>query len=231
MDDFVLKLRQKFNENINPQNALQMKAYMRNQYDFFGLKAPAQVEIRQEFLKAEGLPEIAHLPELIRELWEQPEREFQHFGMALTEKYSKKTDAGFIQTLEWMIVTKSWWDTVDFIAANLVGAHFKRFPELIPAYTEKWMNSGNFWLQRSALLFQLKYKKQTDLGLLFGFIERLSDSREFFIRKAIGWALREYSKTDPEIVIQFVNSHQLQPLSRKEALKVINRKSKLPDNV
>jgi 3-methyladenine DNA glycosylase AlkD len=224
MDGFVLKLRQKFTENINPQNALQMKAYMRNQYDFFGIKAPEQLQIRQEFLKAEGLPEIAHLPKLVRELWEQPEREFQHFGLALTEKYSKKTDAGFIETLEWMIVTKSWWDTVDFIAANLVGVHFKRFPELIPAYTEKWMNSGNFWLQRSALLFQLKYKKQTDLRLLFGFIERLSDSREFFIRKAIGWTLREYSKTDPDIIIQFVNSHQLQPLSQKEALKVINRK-------
>jgi 3-methyladenine DNA glycosylase AlkD len=231
MDGFVLKLRQKFSENANSQYAFQMKAYMRNQYDFFGINAPAQVQIRQEFLKAEGLPEISHLPQLIRELWEQPEREFQHFGMALTEKYSKKTDAGFIETLEWMIVTKSWWDTVDFIAANLVGAHFKRFPELIPAYTEKWMNSGNFWLQRSALLFQLKYKKQTDLRLLFGFIERLSYSREFFIRKAIGWTLREYSKTDPDTVIQFVNSHQLQPLSRKEAFKVINRKTQLPDNV
>ena len=231
MDDFTIKLRQKFLENTNAGIAVRMKAYMRNQYDFFGIKAPAQVQIRREFLQNQGLPEISLLPKLIPELWEQPEREFQHFGLALTEKYSKKTDAGFIETLEWMIVTKSWWDTVDFIAANLVGAHFKRFPELIPAYTEKWMNSGNFWLQRSALLFQLKYKKLTDLGLLFGFIERLSDSREFFIRKAIGWTLREYSKTDPDVVIEFVNSHQLQPLSRKEALKVINRKSQLPDNV
>jgi 3-methyladenine DNA glycosylase AlkD len=86
------------------------------------------------------------------------------------------------------------------------------------------MNSGNFWLQRSALLFQLKYKNQTDLKLLFGYIEKLSGSREFFIRKAIGWTLREYSKTDPDVVIQFVETHQLQPLSQKEALKVINRK-------
>ena len=228
MEDFVSKLRQKFLENTNAENATQMKAYMRNQYDFFGIKAPAQLQIRQEFLKAEGLPEISYLPNLIRELWDQPEREFQHFAMALLEKYTKKTNAGFIETLEMIIVTKSWWDTVDFIATNLVGAHFKRFPELIPVYTEKWMNSGNFWLQRSALLFQLKYKKQTDIRLLFGFIERLSDSREFFIRKAIGWTLREYSKTDPDAVIRFVNSHQLQPLSQKEALKVINRKRLTP---
>ncbi len=224
MDDFTIKLRQKLLENANAENAAQMKAYMRNQYDFFGIKAPAQVQIRREFLQNQGLPEISHLSKLIPDLWEQPEREFQHFAMALLEKYSKKSDAGFIEILEWIIVTKSWWDTVDFIAANLVGTHFKRFPELIPVYTEKWMNSGNFWLQRSALLFQLKYKNQTDLKLLFGFIEKLSGSREFFIRKAIGWTLREYSKTDPDVVIQFVETHQLQPLSQKEALKVINRK-------
>jgi len=224
MDDFTIKLRQKLLENANAENAAQMKAYMRNQYDFFGIKAPAQVQIRREFLQNQGLPEISHLSKLIPELWEQPEREFQHFAMALLEKYSKKSDAGFIEILEWIIVSKSWWDTVDFISANLVGTHFRRFPELIPVYTEKWMNSGNFWLQRSALLFQLKYKNQTDLKLLFGFIEKLSGSREFFIRKAIGWTLREYSKTDPDAVIQFVETHQLQPLSQKEALKVINRK-------
>ncbi len=224
MDDFIFKLRQKFLENANAENAAQMKAYMRNQYDFFGIKAPAQLQIRREFLHSQGLPEISHLSELIRELWEQPEREFQHFAIALLEKYSKKADAGIIEILEWIIVTKSWWDTVDFIAAILVGNHFKQFPDLIPVFTEKWMNSGNFWLQRSALLFQLKYKKQTDLKLLFGFIEKLSGSREFFIRKAIGWTLREYSKTDPDMVIRFLETHQLQPLSKKEALKVINRK-------
>lgn len=227
MEDFIFKLRQKFLKNADAGNAAQMKAYMRNQYDFFGIKAPAQVQIRREFLQNQGLPEISRLSKLIPELWEQPEREFQHFAMALLEKYSKKADAGFIEILEWIIVTKSWWDTVDFIAANLVGTHFKRFPELIPVYTEKWMNSGNFWLQRSALLFQLKYKNQTDLKLLFGFIEKLSGSREFFIRKAIGWALREYSKTDPDAIIRFVETHQLQPLSSKEALKVINRKKNI----
>ncbi len=224
MDDFIIKLRHRFLENANAENAAQMKAYMRNQYDFFGIKAPAQLQIRREFLHSQGLPEISHLSELIRELWEQPEREFQHFAIALLEKYSKKADAGIIEILEWIIVTKSWWDTVDFIAAILVGNHFKQFPDLIPVFTEKWMNSGNFWLQRSALLFQLKYKKQTDLKLLFGFIEKLSGSREFFIRKAIGWTLREYSKTDPDMVIRFLETHQLQPLSKKEALKVINRK-------
>jgi len=224
MDQFTKDLRQKFIENANPVFALQMNAYMRNQYPFFGIKAPEQLQIRKDFLNDHGLPEIGQLTNLIKEFWEQSEREFQHFGMALSDKYSRKTNVDFIETMEYMIVTKSWWDTVDFIAANLVGAHFKRFPELIPVYTKKWMDSGNIWLQRSALLFQLKYKKNTDTELLFVLIEKLKDSKEFFIRKAIGWVLREYSKTDPVTVCGFVDSHQLQPLSRKEALKVILRK-------
>lgn len=208
----------------NPKNAARQKAYMRNQFDFFGLKALEQADLRREFLKARGLPPVDELRTIIRELWQQPEREFQYFGMMMLEKYIKKVDADFISLLEFMITTRSWWDTVDMIAARLVGVHFKRFPAQISVYTEKWMASGNFWLQRTALLFQLKYKKDTDTDLLFDFIERLAGEDEFFIRKAIGWALREYSKTDPEAVINFVENHELKPLSRKEALRVVERK-------
>ncbi|ROL62196.1 DNA alkylation repair protein, partial [Bacteroidetes/Chlorobi group bacterium ChocPot_Mid] len=87
--------------------------------------------------------------------------------------------------------------------------------------TEKWMKSGNMWLQRSALLFQLKYKKNTDEGLLYNYIERLADHKDFFIRKAIGWTLREYSKTNPKSVEKFIKSHTLSPLSVKEGMKRI----------
>jgi 3-methyladenine DNA glycosylase AlkD len=87
------------------------------------------------------------------------------------------------------------------------------------------MNSGNMWLQRTALLFQLKYKKATDVNLLSDYILRLQGSKEFFINKAIGWILREYSKTDPDWVIQFVQNNNLANLSRREALKWIDRKN------
>ena len=113
---------------------------------------------------------------------------------------------------------------VDFIAGTLAGTHFNLYPELIKPVTGRWMKSGNIWLQRSSLLFQLKYKNQTDTRLMFKYIRSLSSSKEFFIQKAIGWVLRQYSKTDPETVIQFVEAHQLPPLSKREALKVINRK-------
>ncbi len=224
MNGFIDGLREKYQAKACPENARQMKAYMRNQYDFFGLKAEKQRETNRQFLKEAGMPAIADLPELIHKLWEQPEREMQFFGMLLLDKYKNKVDEDFIQIYEFMISTKSWWDTVDYIAATLVGAHFKRFPHQIPVYTEKWMESGNLWLQRSALLFQLKYRNSTDIKLMFSLIEQLSEEKDFFIRKAIGWVLRQYSKTDPETVIKFVESHTLSGLSRKEALKVITRK-------
>lgn len=226
MQDFVIQLRRKFEANANNANATQMKAYMRNQYDFFGIKAPDQRRIRKEFISEHGLPDVSELPVLIREVWEQPEREFQHFGMVLAEHYIRKVNRDFIRVLEFMIINKSWWDTVDFIASHLAGKFFERFPGMIPEYTEKWLKSGNMWLQRTALLFQLRYRKNTDTGLLFSLILQLREHPDFFIRKAIGWALREYSKTDREIVKDFVNTHELSPLSRKEALKVIERSKK-----
>ncbi len=224
MNEFIIDLRTAFQQQANPENAAGAKAYMRNQYEFFGLRAKQQRELWKSFLRIHGMPEIKELPELIKNLWDEPEREFQHFGMGLLEKYSKKVDVEFIEVYEYMIVNKSWWDTVDMIASHLVGTHFKRFPGLIPTYTEKWMASGNFWLQRTALLFQLKYKKETDIELMFDLINRLAREKEFFIRKAIGWVLREYSKTDPQAVIHFVDGNKLSNLSRTEALKVINRK-------
>jgi len=225
MNDYVDKLRSAYELQANPERAAKKNAYMRNQFTHFGLVAQEQHELLKSYLKDHGIPEKSNLPELIELLWKQPEREFQHFGMELLTKYSKKVDSDFIEVYEFMTISKSWWDTIDMIASHLVGTHFKRFPELIPVYTEKWMASDNFWLQRTALLFQLKYKKDTDLDLMFDLIIRLANEKEFFIRKAIGWILREYSKTDPQAVIQFVESNQLSHLSKTEALKVINRKT------
>ena len=133
-------------------------------------------------------------------------------------------DENPIEFIEFMIVNKPWWDTVDWVASHHAGTYFKMFPHLIREKTGAWMNSENIWLQRSALLFQLKYKRHTDEKLLFDYILKLKDSKEFFIRKAIGWALREYSKTAPESVVHFVETTELSGLSRREALKWLKRK-------
>jgi 3-methyladenine DNA glycosylase AlkD len=227
MDNFISELRKAFEAKANPANAQKQKAYMRHQFEFFGLNSKENQELRKEFFLKHGTPPLAQVESLVTEMWQQPEREFQYFAMMMLDKYIKKADETIVELIEFMVINKSWWDTVDMIASWLAGSYFRRFPQNIPFYTEKWMASGNYWLQRICLLFQLKYKTATDKELLFGFIERLSDEDEFFIRKAIGWALREYSKTNPQAVIQFVDKHPLKPLSRKEALKVIARRTTL----
>jgi len=125
-----------------------------------------------------------------------------------------------------MVLHKSWWDTVDFIASHLMGSYFKTYPEYRQTFVDKWLDSGNIWLQRCALLFQLKYREQFDTELLVNIIHQLLGSKDFFINKAIGWILREYSKRNPQWVMEFINQTELHSLSRKEALKVINREQK-----
>ena len=110
---------------------------------------------------------------------------------------------------------------MDYIASNLVGSYFNIYPGKIRETTDRWMASQNMWLQRTCLLFQLKYKNKTDESLLSGFIDQLTGSKEFFIRKAIGWSLREYSKTNPDFVLSFVRARELSGLSEREALKWI----------
>lgn len=224
MNQLIEILKTKYELNGNAERAGWQKAYLRNQFEFYGVSSPELKIISKEVLREAGVPSPDEVAPLIYELWALPQREYQYFGMFLVEKIIKKTDKDFISVLEFMIVNKSWWDTVDMIATHHVGVHFRRFPDLIPTFTRKWLVSGNIWLQRTALLFQLKYKSKTDTALLFDLIGQLALHKDFFIRKAIGWALREYSKTDPDQVVGFVNDHELSPLSKREALKVINRK-------
>ncbi len=208
-------------EHKNQENAKAMKAYMKDNFHFFGIKMPVRRTLLKEFYVYNGIPSTDQLEDYVKVLWQQPERELQLTAQEIVGKYMKKATPDKIKLYEYMIVNKSWWDTVDYIAIWLVGILFKNYPEMIDEHVEKWMASGNFWLQRTAILFQRNYKEQTDENLLFGLCEKLSGENEFFIRKAIGWALREYSKTNPEAVVEFVNSHELSPLSRKEALRRI----------
>jgi 3-methyladenine DNA glycosylase AlkD len=224
MHSYLEPLAESFKRNSDTTKASYMKKYMKGQYEYFGIASPERREIKWEFLQQYGLPETTQLKAITHECWELPQREFQYFIMEVLERLAKKAEPERIDLYEFLLRNKSWWDTVDFISAVLVGIHFQKYPEQIGPYTEKWMNSGNKWLQRASLLFQLKYKKKTDLKLMTGYIQRLQGSKEFFIDKAIGWVLREYSKTDGEWVVSYVNQNTLAPLSSREALKWISRK-------
>ena len=221
MNEYLDSLERVFISHAQPEIAVHQKAYMRNQFEFFGIKAPIRKSLQKPFFVKKSLPKKEYLDDIIRILWEKPQREFQFFGQELTQKYARNFVPKDITILEYMVQHKSWWDTVDFIAAHLMGNYFKRYPETRLLYTDKWLVSENIWLQRSALLFQLKYKDQLDTKLLENVINRLLGSREFFINKAIGWILREYSKTDPVWVRDFADRTPLEPLSRKEAVRLI----------
>lgn len=227
MHPYIQPLAKLYQQAANPADAVFMKKYMLGQFEFFGIRSQQRKEIYRAFIKSYGLCEPGELPGLIKELWNLPQREYQYFGIELSEKLLKKAGIALFPLIEFMIVNKSWWDTVDWIASHHAGSFFKAYPEFIQEKTTAWMNSGNIWLQRTCLLFQLKYKDKTNEDLLFDFIQQLKESKEFFIRKAIGWALREYSKTAPETVRAFVEKTHLSGLSRREALKWMKRKKNI----
>jgi 3-methyladenine DNA glycosylase AlkD len=220
---FIDSLSEEFLRNQNAIIAAEQKAYMRNQFEFFGMKAPKRREIQKPFLVKTYLPPKEKLPHLIQILWAKPQREFHLFGQELVFKYIPQFEKDDMSLLEFMVTHKSWWDTVDYIATHLMGTYFKKFPEEQKPYVDKWLASNNIWLQRCAILFQLKYKSALNTQLLEHVITSLLGSKEFFINKAIGWILREYSKTNPTWVSNFVSQTDLHTLSKKEALKIIHK--------
>ncbi|EKA7768200.1 DNA alkylation repair protein [Listeria innocua] len=208
-----------FRANRSVADSKPMEAYMKNQFPFLGIRATERKKLVADFLRENGMSD--DLLELVVELFAEEERELQYAAIDLLSRYGKKQASEAIEIYEQLVTTKSWWDTVDGLAGTVVSNHFKLYPDLIPTYNEAWINGDNIWLARTAILFQLKYKEETNAELLFANCEKWLGSKEFFIQKAIGWALRQYAKVDSEAVRVFVNSHTLAPLSRREALKHI----------
>lgn len=215
-------VRNAFQEKGNPDIAQMQMWYMRHQFDFYGLKMPQWMAITRQIHKEQGLPTGEDLKALVRLCFADDHREMQYFALETVQKNLKLQPADFIEFLEELIRTKSWWDTVDWIS-KLVGQHFMRFPALIRPTTEAWMDSDYFWLQRTCLIFQLMYREKTDQELMFEYIRRISKSKEFFLQKGAGWALRQYSKTNPQAVQHFIDHTPLAPLTRREGLKVIKK--------
>ncbi|MDV7137979.1 DNA alkylation repair protein [Maribacter sp. TH_r10] len=223
MNDFLQTLEIEFEANSNPQIAEGQKAYMRNHFEFYGITSPKRREIQRPFLVKSFLPPKEKLHELVKALWQKPQREYQFFAQELVSKYTKQFSISDISILEYMVTHKSWWDTVDYIAVKLIGPYFERYPEQLDTHLEKWLASDNIWLQRCCLLYQLKRKDNIDTTRLNMIIQRLLGSKEFFINKAIGWVLREYSRTNPNWVKEFVSRNELANLSRREAIRLMDR--------
>lgn len=217
-----MNINEKMFEFKNEDDAIAMSLYMRNKFKFLGIKSPKRKEIfKQIFENFKNNKEIDK--EFVVKFFNKDYREFQYIAidyLIKMKKYFLKDDIFFIKDL---IITKSWWDTVDIIASNLLGEICKKYPSLIDEQIVFWINDENMWLRRSSIIFQLRYKENTNLEILQKSIESNIDDDEFFIQKAIGWALREYSKTDYKWVLNFINNHNLSKLSKREAEKYIKR--------
>jgi 3-methyladenine DNA glycosylase AlkD len=223
MSAYVDILKRIFQDHADPDAAQPMKAYMRDQFEYLGIKTPDRRELLRKFFTQHGLPELNELEAILLELWHLPEREYQYTAIGLLGKFEKKLPPEFVDTIEHLLTTKSWWDTVDSLAGGTIGTHFWRFPEVKEEMLQEWRKSNNFWLRRTCILFQLNYKEETDFDLMKDIICENLGSKEFFINKAIGWALRQYSRVNPDGVREFVKVTPLAPLSSREALKWLER--------
>ena len=221
VNEYILAVEEEFSRHANAERAAASKAYVRNLFDFYGITTPKRREIQKLFLGPASLPPFHAVPEIVKKLWNKPRRELQYFAMELYGKYKKEFSQKDVPVFEYMIRNKSWWETVDFISPTLIAAlHIKR-PELQEVNCERWMKSQHLWLMRAALIHQNLYKKKTNEQLLFKLILQCNTHPEFFIRKAIGWSLRQYARTNAPAVTSFLrrNKEKLSPLSYKEASK------------
>ncbi len=220
MHAYLIEIKKQFAASADATIAKGAKAYLLNQFEFYGIKTPLRRQICKAFYVSHPIANHKELSLLIKACFAEPQRELHYFAIELLGYHKKLWCKQTIPLIEWMVTHHSWWDSVDATNSFVISKYFLLFPEVIEVTTTKWNRSTNKWLQRMSLLFQLTYKEKTNTALLSQFIEHTQLEADFFIRKAIGWALRAYAYTNKKWVIQFVKDHpSLSNLSKREALK------------
>jgi len=219
MNVVMERLTREYGALRDPARAASMSAYMRDLFPFLGIPSTTRREASRRVLAGVAKPTEADLTEVATACWALPEREYQYFACDWLGRHAAVLTPAFVPTARFLIVTRPWWDTVDALAAHVVGVLVARHPALASTMDD-WAASEELWLIRTAILHQLRYKSQTDTDRLFRYCVTHAGHGDFFIRKAIGWALREYAKIDPEAVRRFVKAQTtLSGLSVREALK------------
>ncbi|MFD4630583.1 DNA alkylation repair protein [Streptomyces sp. NPDC058284] len=219
-DVVVRRLVTTYAQAADPVRAARMRAYMKDVAPFLGLPSPVRRELSRTVLAGVPRPGQRDCTAIALRCWELPEREYAYFAVDYLTRHVRRCSSDFLPVVRHLITARPWWDTVDALAAHVVGALVTADPQLRTVMDE-WIGDENLWVARTALLHQLRHKSATDTERLFAYCVRQSGHPDFFIRKAIGWCLREYAKTDPEAVRAFVERERdrLSPLSAREALK------------
>jgi len=216
----------------DPLRAAKQQAYMKSAMPYYGIIAPEIRKLCRAAFKDHPLDAASAWEATALELWRNAaHREDRYAALELIgfKPYRRYFTPSLVTTLEELIVSGPWWDYVDPIAINYVGHLLAHHGEQITPVLRTWSTHGDIWLRRSAILAQLKFKDRTDFTLLLELIEPSVEAREFFLRKAIGWALREYSKSNAEPVIDYVaaNQDRLSGLTRREALRILIKQGAL----
>ncbi len=207
----------------DPAKAPAMRAYMKSEMPYLGVQKPARAPLLKRLFAEHPLPDRVSFSTAVLTLWREAEfREERYAAIDLSghRAYARWQDSDLLGLYEETIVTGAWWDYVDEVAIRRVGPILRAEPETVTPLMLTWAYDEDLWRRRTAVICQVGAKTGTDTDLLTRAVEANIDDREFFLRKGIGWALREYAKTEPDWVRAFVTAHPaLSTLSRREALK------------
>ena len=219
---FALAVQRALAPLADEARAEAMKAYLLNQFEFLGLPAP----VRRAAVKSIGKVQWQSTDDLLAAaelLWQRPEREYRYTAVDLLRQHSAQFSVNDLPALQALLLRDAWWETVDGLSAVIAEVmHAAVLQKPNAAVTmEIWLKHPSFWVRRSTMLHQLGWRLDTDTTRLFGFAQQLADEKEFFIRKAIGWALRDYARWNPQAVTEFLVQHRanLSGLTVREAAK------------
>ncbi|WP_437026291.1 DNA alkylation repair protein [Streptomyces sp. enrichment culture] len=221
-DTVLERLTGEYPAAADAERAAGMRAYMKDVAPFLGLTSPVRRSLTRAVLAGLPRPDESDCTAVALHCWRLPEREYHYFAVDYLRRHVTHCSSGFLPVVRHLLTTVPWWDTVDLLAAHVVGG-LVAADRGLARDMDAWIEDEDLWLVRAALLHQLRYKEHTDTDRLFGYCLRQAGHGDFFVRKAVGWCLREYAKTDPDAVRAFVAEHRtrLAPLSVREALRTV----------
>lgn len=227
-DKLVRFVSSELKKLADPAKAPAMAAYMKTDSGFYGVQKPDRVPIFKEVKKNFKPSSRAEYEEAVTALWNLPYREEKYIALEYATQFVKLAMPETLPLFEEIIREGAWWDYVDVVASHLVGHVYLTSRSKVAPIMDAWVEDEDFWIRRTAILSQLKHKKETDEKRLFRYCKTRAHEKEFFIRKAIGWALREYSYTAPDTVAKFLldNKDSLSPLSFREGAKNLQKSKK-----
>jgi 3-methyladenine DNA glycosylase AlkD len=216
-------VQRELKSRADSRNAIAMAAYMKTSMPFYGVPKPARAEISRELKRRFSIANQKQYERAVRGLWKLPHREEKYFAIDVARTWRAFIVPASMLLYRRLIEEGAWWDTVDEIAVHLVGAVLLAHRREIAPMMDRWIEDANLWIRRAAIISQLKHKDLTDHVRLFRYSLAQASDKEFFIRKAIGWALRQYAYSAPERVSDYLAHHRdkLSPLTYREAARVL----------